>query len=123
MVSLNLLAVISPDALILVAVMVPVFKLVALASPNRGVIKVGELALTTLPVPVVAAVPNKPPAVLVTIPATFKPDKVAPLKVGATVVATDWPIETVLPPDRVTPVPATIDDCLPLNKLQSLDVK
>jgi hypothetical protein len=72
---------------------------------------------------VVAAEPNTPPAVLVTIPATFKPDKVAPLNVGATVVATDWPIETVLPPDRDTPVPATMDDCLPLNKLQSLDIK
>jgi hypothetical protein len=122
-VNLNRFAVTSLDALIMVAVIVPVLTLVALASPNIGVTKVGLVERTTYPVPVVKVVDNTPPALLVTIPVTFNPAIVAPKKVGEAVVATDWPIETILPPDRVTPVPATIDDCLLLNKLQSDDVK
>ena len=71
----------------------------------------------------VAAVPKTPPAVLVTIPAIFNPVIVAPLKVGASVFATDCPIEMVLPPDKITPVPAASVVCLLLNKFQSVAVK
>ncbi len=113
MVSLNLFAVISPDTTTDVAV----------AAPNTGVTKLGLVERTIFPEPVEAAVPKTPAAELVTIPATFNPVIVAPLKLGEADVATDCPIEIVLPPDKVTPVPTAIVVCFSLNKFQSADVK
>ena len=122
-VNLNLLAEISPDTLILVEEIVPALILVAVASPKIGVTKLGLTDLTILPVPVVVVVLKTPPAVFVTKPATFSPDKVKVLKVGEAVIATDCPMETVLPPLTVTPNPATTEDCFELNKFQSVEVK
>ena len=64
-------------------------RLVPVAVPITGVTRVGDVAKTTLPEPVVVVVPKTPAAVFVTMPEVLKPEK-------------------VMVPLEVTPVAATI---------------